>query len=284
VGLRFAGYSGGVSFTLAYLWQRWSGDDGTDAAIISALRDPTEAAEAIADRKLPAEYIAPRVHTIGFSANFIEEKFTDAVLKTEMAIVSGIPFLDGDKPSPVLPGLLFGTTSRDMWQAMVGFDRSVRVHWLNPESSWLLLGQFFWHYLIDNSRAVGDQTGFLGNLSPTNPLVVRGTGEPCPDPREQRCKAVDEVRDWETLVTVTATSFYMRGKLAPQITYILDPINQYNMEVFWGVDYFVTSNFVANVAQRYFINTTSEPVYEPWGVAGFNRGRSETQVRFTYQF
>ena len=92
------------------------------------------------------------------------------------------------------------------------------------------------------------------------------------------------MRDWEALATLTATTFYRRGKIVPQITYIVDPVNKYNMEVFWGVDYFVTPNFVANIGQRYFINTTSEPVYEPWGVAGFNRGRSETQIRLTEEF
>lgn len=98
------------------------------------------------------------------------------------------------------------------------------------------------------------------------------------------CKATDKVRDWEALMTLAATSFYWGGSLVPQITYILDPVNKFNMEVFWSLDYYVTPAFIVNVAQRYFINTTEAPVYETWGVAGFNRGRSETQIRFTYQF
>jgi hypothetical protein len=53
--------------------------------------------------------------------------------------------------------------------------------------------------------------------------------------------------------------------------------------VFWGVDWFVTDYLTANIGQRYFINTTSETVHESWGVGGFNRGRSETQIRFTLQ-
>jgi hypothetical protein len=83
------------------------------------------------------------------------------------------------------------------------------------------------------------------------------------------------------LFTLTGTSFYLKGKVAPQISYILDPVNKFNMEVFWGVDWFVTDRFTANVGQRYFINTTGDPVHESWGLAGFNRGRSETQFRFT---
>ena len=70
----------------------------------------------------------------------------------------------------------------------------------------------------------------------------------------------------------------------PFLAYILDPVNSYNMEVFWAVDYFVTNDFIVNLSQRYFVNTTSAPVYESWGVGGINRGRSETGIRVTYQF
>ena len=284
VGFRIAGYLGGFDLSFAYLWQRWAGDDGSNAAVVSALLDPAAASEAIAEGLLPAEFIAPYTHNIGFTASYLEDEYTETIFRTEMLYVIGVPFQDGDKSSPVLPGLLFGTTKRDMWQGMLGFERSTEISWLNPESDWLILGQFFWHYLLDNQRSVGDQTGFVGNLSPSRPLVVRGTNQTCVDPRIERCEAVDEVRDWETLFTITGTSFYLGGKLAPQITYILDPINEFNMMLFWTVDWFVTDSLTANVGQRYYINTTSEPVYESWGLAGTNRGRSETQFRLTYRF
>jgi hypothetical protein len=41
---------------------------------------------------------------------------------------------------------------------------------------------------------------------------------------------------------------------------------------------------IVNLAQRYYINTTEQPVGETWGLGGVNRGRSETQLRFTWQF
>ena len=94
----------------------------------------------------------------------------------------------------------------------------------------------------------------------------------------------DRVRTWEVLTTLAVMTLYKGGSVVPFIAYVLDPVNNYNQEVFWSVDYFVTNNFIVNVGQRYFINTTSHPVFETWGVAGANRGRSETQVRFTYQF
>jgi hypothetical protein len=283
VGIRFAGYAGGVNFALAYFWQRWSGDDGSNSAVVEAIRDEERALAAVSEGKLPAEFIAPYTHTIGISGNYYEESFTEAVLKAEMVYIFGVPFQDGDKPSPVLPSFLFGTSKRDMWQGMLGFDRPTSIPWLNPDATWLILGQFFWKHIIENERAVGDQTGFVGNLSPREPLVDRETGLPCANPTLQRCDPVDKVRDWEALITLTGTSFYFNGKVAPQITYILDPVNKFNMEVFWGVDWFVTDYLTANIGQRYFINTTSETVHESWGVGGFNRGRSETQIRFTLQ-
>jgi hypothetical protein len=72
------------------------------------------------------------------------------------------------------------------------------------------------------------------------------------------------------------------------MVYLLDPVNSYSQEVVWGVDYFVTPNFAVNVSQRYIINpvrgTGANVNFEPWGLGGLNGGRSETGLRFTYQF
>ena len=41
-----------------------------------------------------------------------------------------------------------------------------------------------------------------------------------------------------------------------------------------------------NIAQRYFVTAGSRngPVFETWGLAGLNAGRSETSIRLTYQY
>ena len=279
-GIRFSGFAGGVNFTLAYMYGRWNGDDGSNSAFLRADLNPVTATAAITNNTLPAEYYVPYTNTIGGSANYFEE-FTGSVLKSEMVYIFGVPFNSGDIRSPVLPGQLFGTVQKDMWQGMIGFDRPTWIRWLNKNSTWLILGQFFWHYLVNNEHSVGERVGLVGNLSPTQPLKARGGG-PCVTFTD--CKAVDNVRDWEMLATLAATSFYMSGTLVPQLTYIIDPVNAFNMEVAWSLDYYVTPDFIANIGQKYFINTTEQPVYETWGVAGVNRGRSETQIRFTYQF
>ena len=68
------------------------------------------------------------------------------------------------------------------------------------------------------------------------------------------------------------------------MVYVLDPVNSYNMEFIGQVDYFLTNNIILNLSTKVFVNTTTAPVFESWGVAGINRGRSEVGLRLTYQF
>ena len=138
-GIRFSGFAGGVNFTLAYLYGRWNGDDGSNSAFIKADLNPVTANQALANNTLPATYYVPYTNTIGGSANYFEE-YTGAVLRTEMVYIFGVPFNSGDKRSPLLPQQLFGTVLKDMWQGMVGFDRPTWIRWLNKNSTWLILG------------------------------------------------------------------------------------------------------------------------------------------------
>ena len=64
-------------------------------------------------------------------------------------------------------------------------------------------------------------------------------------------------------------------------------VNSWNFEAFWAVDWVVRDDFVVNLGQRYFvtpIGTNKTPIFETWGLAGLNQGRSETTLRLTYQF
>lgn len=283
-GIRLGGMAGGVQFAIAYLYGRYNEDDGANTAFVRAITDRALATELFVEGILPGEYTVPYTHTMGFSANYFDE-YTEAVLKSEQVYVLGMPFNSGDIRSPVLPSQLFGVVKKDMWQGMVGFDRPTWIRWANPRATWLILGQFFWHYLVDNDRSVGDQVGLVGNLGPaTAPLVNKQTGLPCNGPNFAGCAAVDQVRDWELLFTLAATSFYMSGTLVPQLTFACDPVNSFNMLVAWSLDYYLTPDVIVNLAQRYYVNTTEEPVMETWGLGGVNRGRSETQLRLTWQF
>jgi hypothetical protein len=298
VGVRFSAVTPqGMQFTLNYFYQRWAGDDGTNAAAYTGVLDAQDAKAALKRGEAPIEAIAPYVHTIGGSANYADEDFTQTVYRFETVYDMGVPFTDASKQfSSSSLGLLatfiksdvFGISKRDMWKGMVGFDRPTWIRPVNRTGTVLISGQFFWHYLIDNpdiacndpkeappcSRS-GQGRGFRGQFS-TSGLASTG--------QIGKGAVIDKVRDWETLVTLGATTFYRGGKVVPLLVYVLDPVNKYNMEVIGSLDYFLTNNLFLNLSQRYFINTTSQPVYEGWGVAGMNRGRSETGIRLTYQF
>jgi hypothetical protein len=72
----------------------------------------------------------------------------------------------------------------------------------------------------------------------------------------------------------------------PVVGVAVDWVNQWSMEPFWTLDYVIRDDFVVNIAQRYFVTPKghSTPIFETWGLGGLNHGRSETELRFTYQF
>ena len=96
----------------------------------------------------------------------------------------------------------------------------------------------------------------------------------------------DKIRDWESLFTFAAFSFYRGGSIVPVLGMAVDPVNQWNMEAFWAVDYVVRNDFVVNLASATSSRPRghSTPIFETWGLAGLNPGRSETSLRLTYQF
>jgi hypothetical protein len=299
VGVRFGAVTPqGVQFTLNYFYARWNGgDDGTNAAAFKAI-PASQVTAALKNGQAPIEAIMPYVNTVGASLNYAEADYTQAVYRMETIYEFGVPFTDASKhypdrgPLSLLRNDLFGVTKKDMWKGMIAFDRPTWIRALNRKSTVLILGQFFWHYLLNNPNVLCDDgkgnavscwstrnlrqiKGFRGSYSSSGVTVtgIPGSGA-----------VIDRVRDWEALVTLAATTFYSGGKIVPFLVYVLDPVNSYNMEVYWYVDYYLTNDIIFNVGQRYFINTVSHPVYETWGVGGTNRGRSETTLRVTYQF
>src|SRR6266550_278892 len=202
---------------------------------------------------------------------------------------SGMPFFDLAKETTIDNPALPGITKKNMWKGMLAFDRPTWIKSLNKKSTVFLTGQFFFHYLIDNpgcdaqrvfpfekaKKAAGEC--LVGALD--LPSSVRNGSVGNPSYR-------DKIRDWETLFTLAAFTFYRGGSILPVLGVAIDPTNQFSMEPFWTVDYVVRDDFVVNIAQRYFVTPMghSTPIFETWGLAGINGGRSETELRLTYQF
>ncbi len=299
VGVRYHGIAPfGLEFTLNYFYQRFAGDDGTNyAPLRTIVRDPLNPArnQKIEDRAnalyrqgiFPAEAFNDYVHTIGLSANYSDEKYTQAVFRMETIYDIGVPFFDVGKVGVVDNPALPGVTKKDMWKGMIGFDRPTWIRWLNKKSTWFLTGQLFWHYLIDNPSCRGQ---IRANLSAEQrarrgECLVGGLDLPSSQ-RAPQVSFRDKIRDWESIFTLAAFSFYRGGSIVPTLGMAVDPVNQWNMDAFWAVDYVIRDDFVVNLAQRYFITPrgTSTPVFETWGLGGLNNGRTETSLRLTWQF
>jgi hypothetical protein len=301
VGVRFHGITPqSIEFTLNYLYQRWGGDDGSPSAPVRALpinRRNTELAFGanglLENGILPVEYIAPYVHTIGGSANYSDERWTQAVFRMETVYDVGIPMFDVARATIIDVPSLPGTIKKNMWKGMVAFDRPTWIRPLNKKSTFFFTGQFFWHHVVNNPDCrpqdvarVEDRNGFRGTrsclLGPLDlPSIVRTGNESLGAPAYR-----DKIRDWEALFTLAGFTFYRGGSILPVAGIAVDPVNGFGMEPFWALDYLVREDVAVNIAQRYFVTPRgrSEPIFDPWGFQSLSAGRSETSVRLTYQF
>ncbi len=297
VGVRFHSIAPfGLEFTLNYFYQRWAGDDGTPSAPLRGVPrtfntavDNARFRNLISQAIFPAEYYAPYVHTIGFSANYSDEQYTQAVFRFETVYDVGIPFFDLAKVTLVDNPSLPGITKKNMWKGMIAFDRPTWIRPINKKTTVFITGQFFWHYIVNHPDC---QPQTVANLPPQ----VRARGGSClvgpfDLPSSVRPSSVsfrDKVREFEAIATLAAFTFYRGGSIVPTVGTTLDPINDYVMEPFWSFDYVVRDDFVININQRYFFTPRGagghRPIFDPWGQASMQRGRSETGIRLTYQF
>lgn len=300
VGVRYHGISPqGIEFTLNYFYQRFAGDDGTNYAPLKVLlSNPENSARAgrlYSKGIFPAEAFNPYVHTIGASANYSDEAYTQAVFRFETVYDVGVPFFDLQKVGVVSTPALPGVTKKNMWKGMIAFDRPTWIRMLNKKSTVFLTGQFFWHYLVNNPECKGPQGVSRGaqeianftaeNRARSSSCLTGGLDLPS-GIRNSSESFRDKIRDWETLFTFAAFTFYRGGSIIPTVGIAVDPTNQWNFEGFWAVDYVVRDDFVVNIGQRYFVTPrgNSTPIFETWGLAGLNAGRSETHLRITWQF
>jgi len=304
VGVRYHGIlPRGFEFTLDYFYQRWAGDDGTNyAPLQGVLRtvdprtgtfnsavDQAQLARLTSQGIFPAEFIAPYVHTIGASANYADETYTQAVFRLETIYDMGIPFYDLGKVTIIDTPELPGVSRKNMWKGMLGFDRPTWIRPLNKRATFFMTGQFFWHYLVNNPSCSPENDALL------SPDARRRAGSCLVGaldlPSSVRTPGTspvfrDKVRDWETLATFSTFTFYRGGSVVPTLGLVVDPVNQFNMEGFWAVDWTLRGDLALNLAQRYFVTPRGRhtPIFESWGLGGLEAGRSETSLRVTLQF
>src|SRR5262245_59652355 len=296
VGVRYHAIAPfGLEFTLNYFYQRWGGDDGTNYAPLRGLTknaaNDTKTLQLEQRGIFPAEFFAPYVHTIGTSGNYSDETFPQTVFRYETIYDVGLPFFDVARETTIDRPALPGVRKKNMWKGMIAFDRPTWIKTLNKKSTIFLTGQFFWHYLVNNP---GCKPELVANLPTagkervgsclTGPFDLPSIPRLGNSPLEPSFR--DKVRTWESLFSLAAFTFYRGGSIVPVAGLAVDWVNQWTMEPFWSLDYVVRDDFVVNVAQRYFVTPQghSTPIFETWGLGGLNHGRSETELRLTYQF
>jgi hypothetical protein len=341
----------GFEMTFNYLYQRFS-PDGSPTAIVRGV--PIDKTFAVSDtlgfgpprpgvidaqtycdglrrppgsigapwgqNQLCLEYFAPYIHTVGWSMNFFESRFTQTVWRVETILDFNLPFYDGDKQvalfgrSPNGPTLIPGISNKHMWKGMIAFDRPTWIKWLNKQTTFFVTGQMFWHYIIDHEPrrcaidddpANGYTSSYLENCGNDTELLLPGESMGLVGPLDlpkldaPGGKGRDTIHQWEVLMTLAVLGFYKGGSLVPAFIYILDPVNAYSQEVALGMDWFIRPDISVNLTTRLIWaglpwdaykghNKDSDvdrgEIFDPWFLAGGSRGRSETGIQFTWQF
>jgi len=265
------------------------------------INDPSSVVDVI-PIDVKAKVIHPYMHIFGLTGNYFEGDFTSTVFRFETAYAMGEPFQTTD-PNTLVPvtylgpngkprsaGLSspLGFTKRDIWTGMFGFDRPTWIRWLNSKSTWFLTGQFFWNYttggkidqLVGNAGA-GDSP-YFGTIGKWVSGQFANQVE-----RQQDATKVgngDNVRQWEHLMTLAATSFYRGGTIVPFVADAWDFVND-NNEVLWNVDYYYTNDFIITLQQKFFMTYGSQATSnDPWFAGGRFARRDETGIKLTYQF
>ncbi len=255
-----------------------------------------------------AKLMYPYMHIFGLTGNYFEGDYTGAVFRFETAYAMGEPFQSTD-PSTLAcitikgkcPKNPLGTAGqgfsplgyerRDIWAGMIGFDRPTWIRFLNPKATWFLTAQFFWNYTtgghidqLRGSSGAGDypyfgpvgqwQSGQFAGLAERQQVAGR-----LADPGNG-----DQIRQWEHLITLAATTFYKGGTVVPFVADAWDPIND-NNEIAWNLDYYYTNDFIISLQQKFFFTYGSGATSnDPWYAGGRFDRRDETGVKLTYQF
>ncbi len=267
-----------------------------------------------------AQFIHPYTHIFGLTGNYFESNYTNAVFRLETAYQLGTPFLSASLNDRVIattspetrtvscaenainpqPGVIgcapIGFTKRDVWAGMLGFDRPTWIRFLNPRTTWFITGQFFWSYIAGTHSDLRGSITTAGEAPyfapPANLNLGNGVAQwdngPFAGQIERTQNATesfaDNVRQWEILTTLAATTFYAAGTIVPFAGIAIDPVNR-NFLCQLKLDYFYSNNLILQLRQNFYNDLGSgTPSLDPWGAGGLNARRDETGIKITYQF
>lgn len=259
-----------------------------------------------------AEVVHPYNHIWGFTGNFFDSAFTNAVIRWEAAYAKDEPFATSEEESrpPILgvPGVFspVGFDKRDVLAFMIGMDRPTWIRWLNRRGTWFLTMQAFGVVIpwgdpdklhgFSSARRAPYFTPTANQGLPGADTGGFGVWDGCTDfgVKQGHCFAgtVERIQNalvppddnysrFESMITFAATTAYKGGSVQPQFIWLFDPFNLW-MAPQLQLQYAYTNDFIITLQSRVII-PMHPPTNDPWFVGRFGR-RSETGIIVKYQF
>ena len=225
-----------------------------------------------------ADIVNPRSHVLGLTANYSEERYTQAVFRLETAFTTGVPVaVSASAPAEVDPeGDQYDEARRTV--VMVAMDRPTWIRWLNKNRTVFLSTQVFWRRWIDYS------SHYRGQIATVKRAVVGGRTIPGRFVSEVN----DEIDKNEFVITFAASTNYgPAGLWRPQFVFAIDPrsTGAYNR---LRLDYQYSDNWLFRLQQDlYWEIHDNDP--GPWALGDIwgqsnEQSRHETMFSVIFQF
>ena len=268
-GARFKAIWGDVEFSLNYFYGYSADTRARFQAASSGIFGDTFRAEYVTEN--------PRTHLVGLTANYSDEKYTQAVFRMETVFTTGTPVaIDPAAPAIADPdGDQFDETRRTV--LMLAVDRPTWIHWLNDQRTFFLSTQIFWRHHLDWNE-------FFRGVPAVREAVFNGQVLPGRFVSEN----TDRIDQNEFVMTFSAsTSYGAAGLMQPRFVLAYDPrsTGAYNQI---GFDYLLSKHLMIRVNQNLFWRVNGDSV-GPWQLGdlwGHSSGNSrhETVFSLIYQF
>ena len=273
LGFRFKAVYGLIDFGLHYFWTL---SDTTGVKVRNDQIGP------IANNTLtvPIDLVNPRSHVVGVSANYSEEKYTQAVYRVEATYTTGIPMGLGTRDPRGVPRRVdkdnngYKTTEQSL--LMIAFDRPTWIRPLNRLRTFFISGQFFWEHFTDYNRFFRGVPSAHRAFDPTSGELIPG-----------RFIGVNTDRIYQDRAVATlsaSTSYGPGGLIQPLFAVAYNPLGTTFFNRF-SVDYLYSNHLVFRLTHDIYWGKSTE---EPWFIGGrFGGGRdnrNETVFTAIFQF
>ena len=268
-GARFKAIWGNIDFSLNYFYG-FSADTG--------VRNRNDLSWTAGDTyNAVIDLVNPRSHVLGLTANYSEERYTQAVFRLETTFTTGVPVkVAADAPASIdRNGDQYDEARRTV--VMLAIDRPTWIPLLNKTRTFFLSSQIFWRRWIDYSSWYRGVPGVW---------QARLNGQDVPG--RYISETTDEIDQNEFVLTFAASTAYgPAGLIKPTFVFAIDPrsTGAYNR---FQLEYLYSNHIVLRLQQDlYWEINDNDP--GPWGLGDVwghdtSQSRHETIFSVIYQF